>query len=293
MRAAIAQSNRLKSRIPDSNKAQPPPKIGNRPEYGLPARPGNVPDANSSYVNNYTSYPYRTTGKVFFEYWGSGQWKKSACSANVVAAENRATVVTAGHCVYGHDPNKDTGAQVWDRYWTFIPGYYRNPTTGAQYRPYGTWNAKKLYSTTQWVNGRNSGTNWWNYDEAAVVLKPNSNGNVETRVGSRSITWNQQYQQYFRSFGYPEYYGCCLKEADSWYQGYDPNTVGHGPATMWINSDLVGGSSGGAWVIFANSGNTPGYVDGVNSYSYGSTPRMYSPYFGTVLGQLYNYVRNR
>jgi hypothetical protein len=289
MKAAVSQSVKLKGRTTAKNQALPPPTTSKRPSYGLPAQVGNVPDAASSNVTNYTSYPYRTTGKVFFQYWGSGQWKDSACSANVVAAENRATVITAGHCVFGHDPNKDSGAQVWDRNWIFIPGYHRNPSTGQQYRPYGTWSAKKLYSTNQWVNGRTNNTNWWNYDEGAVVVWPNSNGNVETRVGSRSITWNQQYNQYYRSFGYPGYYGCCLKEADSWYQGYDPNTSGHGPVTLWINSDLAGGSSGGAWVV----GGSAGYVDGLNSYSYGSSPRMYSPYFGNVLGQLYNYVRNR
>jgi len=198
-------------------------------------------------------------------------------------------VWTAGHCVYGHDPTIG-GTQTWHRRWVFIPGYWRNPVTRFQYRPYGTWTAKQLFATAQYIKGRNSGRDRVNYDEGAVVLRPNFNGTVAGTVGSRGITFYQPYRQYYRSFGYPGYKGCCLKEADSWFQGNDSATAGDGPLTQWIKSDLGGGASGGGWVIGAD----PGWVDGLNSYSRPSTPgRVYGPYFGTAARALYQYVRKR
>ena len=251
------------------------------PVYGPPGQPGSLSAPKSTTVTCYSCFPYDTNGKVFFEELDGGVWKNHSCSATIVESEN--------HCVYGHDPTI-SGAQTWARHWIFIPGYWRNIVTKFQYRPYGTWTAKKLFATAQWVKGRNNDRNWSNYDEGAVILYPNVNGTVAGAVGSRGITFYQPYKQYYHSFGYPGYNGCCLKEADSWFQGYDPDTEGDGPTTQWINSDLTAGSSGGGWVIGAGAG----WVDGLNSYAKRSTPgRVYGPYFGNAARSLYQYVRRR
>ncbi len=48
---------------------------------------------------------------------------------------------------------------------------------------------------------------------------------------------------------------------------------------------MAAGSSGGAWVT------ADGLIDGVTSYSYsGSRNRLYSPYFGTSVGNFLNHL---
>src|SRR5690625_290759 len=54
----------------------------------------------------------RTTGKVFLTLDG----RDFTCSASVVPADNRDTVLTAGHCL------KD-GAGAWVDKWVFVPGF--------------------------------------------------------------------------------------------------------------------------------------------------------------------------
>ena len=60
------------------------------------------------------------------------------CSGTAVLSGNKSMVWTAGHCV--HD-----GASNFHTNWSFVPAY----ADGS--RPYGTWTARTLLTTSGWA----------------------------------------------------------------------------------------------------------------------------------------------
>jgi V8-like Glu-specific endopeptidase len=226
----------------------------------------------SAEVTDTNSFPNRVHGRVFFTGIGdNGQVGNFACSGTAVDAANRATVVTAGHCV------RLNGAWNWN--FAFVPGYKDGN------RPYGTWAASDESAPSGWVN---SGS--FRYDVGVAVMALNSGGQaLEDVVGARGILFNQPISGAVRSYGYPAqspFNGSKLWACDSTLGWTDPNFPGS-PPTLGIGCDMTGGSSGGGWVITDGSGN--GYVNGVNSYKYTSQPDvMYGPYFGDAAQGVYS-----
>ena len=85
-----------------------------------------------------TTYPANvvaTTGKVFFTEGGSNY----VCSGTATNSSNGSVVTTAAHCV-----NEGPGAYVTN--FAFVPAYNNNV------RPYGTWTARTLVTTSEWAN---------------------------------------------------------------------------------------------------------------------------------------------
>ena len=198
-------------------------------------------------------------GKVFFSDGGTNY----VCSGTALTSGNESVVWTAGHCV-----NEGPGAFYTN--WAFVPAY----KDGA--RPYGTWTARTLLTTSGW---RNSGD--FSYDLGAAVVNTSSGATLTDTVGSRGVAFNQSASQHYLSHGYPaappfsggRMYIC---EADLGTRDTSAN-----PPTMGIGCDMTGGSSGGGWVVGNN-------VLSVNSYGYQTQPNvMYGPYQGTVAQQLY------
>ena len=74
-------------------------------------------------IATYKTYPYRTTGKLFFTIPGQGNF---VCSAASVNSANLAVVWTAGHCVYSPGTGFHTN-------FSFAPA--RRLTSN----PYGLW----------------------------------------------------------------------------------------------------------------------------------------------------------
>jgi V8-like Glu-specific endopeptidase len=198
-----------------------------------------------------------------------------------VNSENKSIVWTAGHCV--HD---GSGGQ-FVRNWIFVPAY-SSSFNGQE--PFGRWTAKELWTTTEWANNGN-----FRQDLGAVVLNRLNNQLIVDRIGGQGIAFNLARNQNFSSFGYP---------AASPFNGFDqfrcnsPRLAddfpaGVGPATIKIDCNMTGGSSGGGWLINIAS-NGLGYVNGLNSYRYSTTPNnLFGPYFGNEALSLYNAVRNR
>ncbi len=82
------------------------------------------------------------------------------------------------------------------------------------------------------------------------------------------------------------YGGTSLDPRTSYSQG------GHQPHRLGCR--LNGGSSGGPWVTGTPHTTGTGYINGENSYTYsGDTTHIYSPYYGTAQGNLFNTVRYR
>ena len=232
----------------------------------------------------YTSYPYSTMGKVFFQVWNPQyqRWVNSSCSGTVVAAENKSTVWTAGHCVRQAGSGGRLGPKV--RNWVFAPAYQNG------YAPRGVWAAKYTNTTGGWAYYGSYGD-----DAGAVVVYPSSNGTrLANYVGSLGITWNQPVRQNWRAFGYPAY---DLRAPSMNFNGmYNymctaPTAALTNYNAMGIGCDMTGGSSGGAWTIGLSS--SGGWVNSVNSHkNFRDQPKaMYGPYQGTAEANLFNAMR--
>ena len=277
--------------VPGRMADSPPPPAPPGPPGAVPPDPGasslgtGSPAPRSNRVNQ-RIYPYRTNGKVFFAApSGGGGLDEFVCSATVVASPSKSTVVTAGHCVMG--------AHGWAKKWIFVPGYC-GACAKRRRAPYGRFPFRRLFTTALWAKNHECQCAFAG-DIGMVRLARNARGKkVERLVGAMGIAWNQGYNQHFHAFGYPAekipgvaYNGCCLFEADGWYESYESSEYG-GPGAYTIAmapNDMSGGSSGGGWLIAG------GYLNGLNSYGYnGDNYRQYSPYYGPLAKDLYEYA---
>ncbi len=120
-------------------------------------------------------------GKVFFSDGASNY----VCSGTALTSGNESVVWTAGHCV-----NQGPGAFYTN--WAFVPAY----KDGA--RPYGTWTARALLTTSAWGQGGD-----FSYDLGAAVVNTSGGATLTDTVGSRGIAFNQPAQQHYLSHGYP------------------------------------------------------------------------------------------
>lgn len=225
----------------------------------------------------YTNYPDRLNGKVFFSKPGGN----FVCSGTAVNSENKSIVWTAGHCV------EDGSSGGFHSNWVFVPAY--NSSSGAQ-RPYGTWSAKELWTTSAWASTGN-----FRQDVGAVVVNRVNNIRLVDRIGGQGIKFNASRNLTYNSFGYPQaspFNGLFQWRCNSGYLGSD-SPPGSGPLTMKIHCNMTGGSSGGGWLTGLNSSGL-GFVTSVNSYGYSSLPdNMFGPYHGAAAKGLYDAVRNR
>ncbi|MDZ7694235.1 MAG: hypothetical protein U5K69_24465 [Balneolaceae bacterium] len=131
---------------------------------------------------NYTQYPYRTVGRVFFT--KNEDW--SSCSAAVIASENQSVVWTAGHCV------SERGNEDWHDNWIFIPAYNNGN------EPLGRWSARVKATFVAWHSNGNR-----NYDLGAVVVEQRENRSIASVTGSLGWMFSAQRDQDWRQLGYP------------------------------------------------------------------------------------------
>ncbi|WP_129786982.1 trypsin-like serine peptidase [Promicromonospora panici] len=213
-----------------------------------------------------------TTGKVFFTLSGTNY----VCSGSAVSSGNKDVVLTAGHCL-----NEGPGAYATN--FAFVPAY----DDGA--RPYGTFTARQLTTTTQW---QNSGD--FDYDVAFAVMNTLNGAHLTDVVGGQAIGFNQARGQYMYSFGYPAanpYDGSDI----AWCHGTVVQDTFGGSADQGLNCNMTGGSSGGPWFVNYNETTGLGTLNSVNSFKYraGSLRNyMFGPYLGTVAQSLYSSASN-
>jgi hypothetical protein len=222
-------------------KDGPPGYVDGRPPLGsAPTAARTAADAagfgpfTSRAVSDPNLYPNTTNGKVFGRIPGIGAY---TCSAAVVHSKNRSVIFTAGHCV------KEPGRGGWAKKLTFVPSYDR----GA--RPFGQWSWDVIYTGKQWAKKGNS-----NFDYAAVVLRKSGGRLAEDTVGSLGFAFNVPKRQTYRPVGYPfnkqdtEVMWECIAP----YGGRDPFYRKPGPAPLGIGCNMLGGASGGGWMIAGN-----------------------------------------
>jgi len=231
------------------------------------AKPGQAPGTGAAKTGTALEVPApytgltRTNGKVFFTDGGVNY----VCSGTALQSTNGSAVWTAGHCV-------NDGPGDFFTNWAFVPAYRDGQ------RPYGTWAARRLQTTTRWQNAGD-----FSYDlGAATVSTSGSGATLTATVGGRGIVFNSPRDQRYDAFGYPaagKFNGQRLWHCDSPLYMSDTRSD---PQTMGIQCNMTGGSSGGAWLTAA------GAVASVNSYGYQSLKNvMFGPYQGTVAQSLF------
>lgn len=227
------------------------------------------PGGGSGFVGDYYTgggAVVRTTGKVFFTLAGVNY----VCSGSAVTSGNRDVVLTAGHCL-----NEGPGAYATN--FAFVPAY----DDGA--RPYGTFTARQLVTTTQWA-----GSGDFDYDIGFAVMNTLNGQHLTDVVGSQGIGFNLARGQYMYSFGYPQanpYDGSDI----AWCHG-TPIQDPYGSQDQGLDCNLTGGSSGGPWFVSYSTTTGVGTLNSVNSFKYsGGQLRnyMFGPYLGSVAQTLY------
>ncbi len=225
-----------------------------------------VPDAGKA--------PFRTHGKVFL-HLPSGNY---FCSGTVVRARNKRLVVTAGHCVFGDGTFADN--------WMFVPG-----KEGSS-EPFGSWTARRLAAPAAWQSSEDL-----RYDVGMATMRNRNGKRLQNVVGARGIAFDKRRNLHFDAFGYPArppFDGGQLWRCSSGSTGADS---GPSPAPTGIRCDMTGGSSGGGWIIGGHR------VNSVTSYGYDPLcpivcpdpdgEKLYGPYFGKVIRDLYRSQRRR
>lgn len=214
-----------------------------------------------------------TTGKVYLTMDG----RDFTCSASVVDAVNRSTLVTAGHCA------KD-GRGAWARNWTFVPAYSAGDS------PNGRFTARDLLVAPPW-----SGEADDSYDFAMVVLNTDGGTPVQDRVGSQKIAFDSWTEDRVRdgvqvyTFGYP---------AESPYNGKNlhycsgrtkPDTGG--TTANGVRCTMTQGSSGGPWFTGFDPSTGQGTISSVVSFKYANDRRtQYGPRLGSEARELYDHA---
>lgn len=205
-----------------------------------------------------------TTGKVFFTL-GDVNY---VCSGSATSSSNRDVVSTAGHCV-----NEGPGAFATN--WAFVPAYNNNV------RPYGTWTARTLVTTSRWSNQGDI-----NYDGGFAVMNTLNGAHLTDVVGGQGIAFNLARGLSYTAYGYPAappFDGQTLKSC----AGTAQSDIYGGTQSQRIPCNMTGGSSGGPWF-------TGGLQNSLNSFGYnGVKDQMFGPYFGTAIQTAYNSAATR
>jgi V8-like Glu-specific endopeptidase len=204
-----------------------------------------------------------TAGRVFFTYQG----RQASCSGNAVTSGNKSTVMTAGHCV------KLDGA--FHTNWAFVPAYNNGSA------PHGTWTARALFATPQWV-----ATEDINYDVGAAVVNQLNGASLTDVVGGQGVAFNQPKAQNMYAFGWPAaapYDGTKMIYCSGrTFNAFLSNGIG-------MTCNMTGGSSGGPWFQGFNEATGTGLVNSVNSYKINIIPTwMFGPFFGADAQNVYN-----
>lgn len=235
---------------------------------------GIIPGGTRDEILDPSETEFRPHGKVFFTVAtgeGAGDY---VCSATAVNSRNRSVVWTAGHCVFPE------GGTEFVSNWTFVPAYHEGMA------PFGEWPARRLATTGPWQATANL-----KYDLGAAVVRRSPSGQkLQAAVGARGIGFDQPRDQTYSAFGYPAVPPPLEFTGEREFRCTSPPVVSDepgttGPATIGIECDMTGGSSGGGWV----AGTT---LLSVTSYGYRlEFDQLYGAYMSSSAKALYKGVR--
>jgi len=205
----------------------------------------------------YTNY-YPARAKVLVTgRFGTGSYR---CSGVLI---NKDTVVTAGHCVHGTNP------QVWATSVVVYPG--RNGSS----IPYGSCTAKRLYSVVGWTTSKNE-----EYDYGAIKL----NCTVGNTVGWYGYTTAGTTNYPSIVQGYPG-----DKPLEQWFSADKVWTVT--TRQLFYRNDTIGGMSGSpVWYDLGTSGP---YLIGIHAYgTHGVAPHSTYNHGTRITSEVFNNLTN-
>jgi len=253
---------------PAQNNEEPPPAFGTSTAPYTTARVAVTSLGNSTTAANtpVTSYPYRSTGKLYFKQGAS----TFVCTASLI---KKGVLITAAHCVFKYGTNSNSG---WYTNFIWCPA-----NTSSAGGVYGCYNAGPQRILTQYFNGTDTCAQTGvicNNDLATLLVAPRNGVYAGTVLGwylygsngysykASTFLGNVTTVQ-ITQLGYPVAFDSGYQmertEAVGWYY-----TSGNLKNTQ-IGSAQTGGSSGGPWLV--NFGTVPS-VD--STASLGSNPTM-------------------
>ncbi|MGW5675157.1 trypsin-like serine peptidase [Streptomyces sp. NPDC003860] len=207
-----------------------------------------------------------SVGRLFYT---DRDGEDSSCTATLVTAANRSTVVTAAHCTLGHDLLGENAR--WNTNQLFVPGY-RDAKA-----PHGTFAVRLASVHPEWVkSGENSP-----YDQAFLALGRNAAGlrAADAAGSTQRLGYDRPGNRPVQQFGYPR--GSAYKEAHQGRPEFTGKRLAHcwGAAKeflgwgdvpksddLWgVRCDMGGGSSGGPRMASFDASTGKGSVVGVNS----------------------------
>jgi hypothetical protein len=204
------------------------------------------------------SYPWNTVSRML------GRWNVAGvdyfwlCSASTASDFH---VISAGHCVYNHDPTNDgsgTGAGFANEMWVWSAETDVvdpiDPTNWPDY-PYGVAKATLFTTYNAWI-----GSSDLNWDFSFITL----DRRLGDHVGWMGREWGTTTSS-LNFDGYPAEAPYVPSNNPYQYPGYDANNViGYTCCRIQMNAYTYGGHSGGPDWRFDG---TNRYVEGVNSTS--------------------------
>jgi V8-like Glu-specific endopeptidase len=238
-------------------------------EFGITDHPFSTARSDLFLGETNTFYPYRASGKLFFNVGSS----TAVCSASLI---NRGVVVTAAHCV------ANFGQRQFYSNWQFVPGY-RNGVA-----PFGVWTVRVPAILTSYFDGTDSCANAGiicQNDVAVLLLNASDTGAYPgTATGWYGIGWNgfgftDGGLSHITQIGYP----VCLDNGQLMERNDSHGFISPSNAdNTLIGSLMCGGSSGGPWLVNFGmrptlTATTPGsfpdpnVVVGVTSWGFTST----------------------
>ena len=201
---------------------------------------GDLYDGNW-YTAFYTTYPYRTIGKLFFD---DGVYGYS-CTAAMISDNN--IIVTSAHCIYNTDYN------FWYQHWLYVPAYFYGVA------PLGTYGWSSATVNVAWQTAKSS-SKGAALDVGLIHLGGNPAGlygymgwgynwnakNLRTKIGyasnwfTGSETWICHSESYTKGSLIAD--GCPIN-----------NTAGGSPSILFYYPYLGGGYNWVDAVVFGNA----------------------------------------
>lgn len=209
-------------------------------DFGSKGVPFSTARADLFGLSTNTTYPYRASGKLFFNADGG----TFVCSASLIKP---GIIVTAAHCV------TEYGTGQFNSGFSFVPGYRDG------WAPFGTWTAVEVRVMEDYLNGKGCSHKGvvCKDDIAIIVLSPQSAPTYPgINTGWYGYGWDGAgfagKKTQITQIGYP----VCLDNGELMQRN---DSFGVRKANLrnntTIGSLMCGGSSGGPWLV--NFGETP------------------------------------
>jgi len=213
-------------------------------------------------------------GAVF--YHNVVERKDKTCSASVVRTRSKSFILTAGHCVHGGRGG------TWHQDFVFIPEYIKDHPL-----IHGVFVARQFTTFDWWVESSS-----YAHDVAFVEVYPNVDGvKVEDAVGGFHMGLFRPKSSTVVAIGYPAD-PATLKPVWQNYCG-PTQSAPLGTTHIYINCRMLGGGSGGPWLIDYNKPGATPIVVGLFSqlYTWGKkVAESWSPYFGADVARLFGRI---